>query len=212
METDALIKTLARDAGARERPLAQAWVLALALAVLAAAAVFFAILRPRPDVAEAIQTLRFPFKFVVTLVLAAGAGAAVARLSRPDAEARSVWPWLLAAPLLLLASVALELLALPRGEWEARLVGRNSLLCLTFIPLIGLGPLALFLAALRHGAPARPVLAGAVAGLFAGGLAATFYAAHCPDDSPLFVATWYTVAVAGLALAGALIGGRVARW
>lgn len=212
METDALIKTLAQDAGSRAWPLGRTWGVALPLAALVAAAVFFAMLGPRPGIAAALQTLRFPFKFVVTLALAAGAGAAVVYLSRPDADPRRVRVWLLAAPLLLLASVALELLAVPRGEWEARLVGRNSLLCLTFIPLIGLGPLALFLAALRHGAPARPALAGAMAGLFAGGLAATFYAAHCPDDSPLFVATWYTAAVAVLALAGALVGGRAARW
>ncbi|WP_245520604.1 NrsF family protein, partial [Mesorhizobium sp. M1C.F.Ca.ET.144.01.1.1] len=34
-----------------------------------------------------------------------------------------------------------------------------------FIPLIGIGPLAIFLGMLRYGAPTRPVLAGAVAGL-----------------------------------------------
>ncbi|MFC6491272.1 NrsF family protein, partial [Nitratireductor sp. GCM10026969] len=57
-----------------------------------------------------------------------------------------------------------------------------------------------------------PALAGAAAGLLAGGLAATFYAAHCTDDSPLFVAVWYTIAVAMLALVGAAIGSRLARW
>ena len=85
-------------------------------------------------------------------------------------------------------------------------------ICLTFIPLIGLGPLGLFIAALRYGAPTRPGLAGAVAGLAAGGLAATFYAAHCTDDSPLFVATWYTIAIAALALVGAVAARRFARW
>ena len=67
-------------------------------------------------------------------------------------------------------------------------------------------------AALRHGAPTRPVLAGAVAGLAAGGLAAAFSAAHCTDESPLFVATWYTIAIAMLAALGAMLAPRVARW
>ncbi|TIM59065.1 MAG: DUF1109 family protein, partial [Mesorhizobium sp.] len=69
-----------------------------------------------------------------------------------------------------------------------------------------------FLAVLRYGAPTRPVLAGAVAGLLAGGLAATFYAAHCFDDSPLFVATWYTIAIAILAALGAFGGRLLVRW
>ena len=47
---------------------------------------------------------------------------------------------------------------------------------------------------------------------FAGGLAATFYAAHCFDDSPLFVATWYTIAIAILAALGALGGRLFVRW
>jgi hypothetical protein len=55
------------------------------------------------------------------------------------------------------------------------------------------------------------MLTGAVAGLIAGGIAATFYAAHCVDDSPLFVATWYTLALALVTLAGALAGRWVLR-
>jgi hypothetical protein len=100
----------------------------------------------------------------------------------------------------------------PSVSWGARMIGTNSLACLASIPLIGLGPLAIFLATLRHGAPTRPRLAGAVAGVLAGGLSATFYAAHCTDDSPLFVALWYSIAICGLALAGALLAPRAARW
>jgi hypothetical protein len=61
-------------------------------------------------------------------------------------------------------------------------------------------------------APTRPALAGAVAGLLSAGLAATLYAAHCTDDSPLFVATWYTIATALVTAVGALIGSRVLRF
>jgi hypothetical protein len=92
------------------------------------------------------------------------------------------------------------------------LVGTNSVDCLTYIPLIGIGPLAIFLLALRHCAPTRPAFAGTVAGLAAGGIAATLYAAQCTDDSPLFVAAWYTIAIAGLALIGAATAERFVRW
>lgn len=109
-------------------------------------------------------------------------------------------------------AVIVELLILPADTWSAKLVGTNSVVCITYIPLMGIGPLSIFLLALRHGAPARPALAGAVAGLLAGGIAATYYAAQCTDDSPLFVATWYTIAIAGLALVGAGGAHRFARW
>ena len=65
---------------------------------------------------------------------------------------------------------------------------------------------------LRHGAPTRPAVAGAIAGLLSAGLAATLYASHCTDDLPLFVATWYTIAAALVAAIGALAGPRVLRF
>jgi len=72
--------------------------------------------------------------------------------------------------------------------------------------------LAAALIALRHGAPTRPALAGAIAGLLSAGIAATFYASHCTDDSPLFVVTWYTIATALVTAVGALAGSRVLRF
>ena len=65
------------------------------------------------------------------------------------------------------------------------------------------------LVGLRHGAPTRPAVTGAIAGLLASGLAATLYAAHCTDDSPLFVATWYTLAAGLVTAVGALAGRKV---
>jgi hypothetical protein len=44
------------------------------------------------------------------------------------------------------------------------------------------------------------------------GLAATMYAAHCSDDSPLFVATWYTLATALVTAIGALAGSKLLRF
>jgi hypothetical protein len=92
-----------------------------------------------------------------------------------------------------------------------RLVGTNSRTCLTAIPLMSLPLLAAALVGLRHGAPTRPAVAGAIAGLLSAGLAATLYASHCTDDSPLFVATWYTIATASVTAIGAVAGSRVLR-
>src|SRR5271170_7814640 len=105
-----------------------------------------------------------------------------------------------------------ELLILPESQWMPRLVGHNARFCLTLIPLLSIGPLACLLAALREGAPSRPGLAGAVAGLAASGIAATLYAANCSDDSALFVITWYPIATLIVTTAGYLIGRKLLRW
>jgi hypothetical protein len=73
-------------------------------------------------------------------------------------------------------------------------------------------PLACLVFALTESAPARPGLAGAAAGLAAIGIAVVLYAWHCPDDSPLFVAVWYSSAIAIVAAAGYLVGCRLLRW
>ncbi|MGE6781390.1 NrsF family protein [Ensifer adhaerens] len=212
MDTNDLIKALAADNRRPGLSMNTVWKGAAAGAILLAACVFFIMLGPRADIAAAAETLRFLFKFVVAIALAATAFAAVRAAARPEADLRRLLPYLATAPVLVAASVVLELLAVPSDTWATRLIGTNSLVCLTFIPLIGLAPLALFLLALRHGAPSRAELSGALAGLAAGGIAATFYAAHCPDDSPLFVATWYTIAVLILTVLG-MIGARLAvRW
>jgi hypothetical protein len=212
METSDLIKALSADAGRREVSFGSMWTGALALAVAVAATVFFVSLGPRVDIAAAAETTRFLFKFVVTCMLVVTAVPALLTLARPEGVTPGRLIPLIAAPLLLTAALLLEMVAVPASDWGTRLVGVNMPYCLTYIPLIGLGPLALFILALRRAAPGRPQLAGAVAGLAAGGIAATLYAAHCTDDSPLFVATWYTTAIAMLTALGALAGRAFARW
>ncbi|MEQ1955798.1 NrsF family protein [Mesorhizobium yinganensis] len=210
MDTESLIRGLARDAASSAPRLSLVLAAALAAAAIAGGMVFFAMLGPRPDIALAMETPRFLFKFVLTVALASTAVGAFAALSRPGAPV--AWRLLFVAPMLALAAVMLELFLLPPSQWEARWIGHNAVLCMTFIPLIGLGPLAILLWAMRQGAPTNPRAAGALAGLLAGGIAATFYAAHCSDDSPLFVATWYTLAIILLTAVGAVAGGRLLRW
>lgn len=212
MDTNDLIKTLAADARRPALPFSAVWWGALGVAIVIAMAVFFATLGPRPDFAAAAETPRFLFKFVATISLASSAFFLARAFSRPGEEWRKAIPHLAVAPALITVSVIVELVLQPSDTWSAKMIGTNSIVCLTYIPLIGLGPLAIFMTVLRHGAPTRPGLAGAVAGLLAGGIAATLYAAQCTDDSPLFVATWYTIAIAGLCVVGAATATRFAYW
>jgi hypothetical protein len=211
VKTDELIDLLAKDS---PPPWLFRSVLAGAVAggIVIAAILFFAEIGARPDISEAVSSSRFLFKFVVTVSLALTAIGAVLALGRPDGRFAPTGLMIAIAPALLAVAVVVELLVLPENQWLPRLVGVNARLCLTLIPLLAAGPLACLLAALRQGAPSRPGLAGAVAGLAASGIAASFYAAHCTDDSPLFVMTWYLIATLIVTMAGYLIGRRLLRW
>lgn len=92
METHELIKALAADTKRSGMPMAFAWSGAAILAVAVAAGVFLALLGPRSDVANAMQTLRFLYKFLVTIALALSAVGVLRVLSRPEAEPRTFLP------------------------------------------------------------------------------------------------------------------------
>ena len=211
METDQLIRTLAADNAYRARPVSFVLALALLAAAPVSVALFFAELGVRPDGMTAMRNPFFDLKFAVTLALAISAIAVSLHLSRPEASLRG-FGWMLLIPAgLLVAGISGEMMMPQRLPMMTRLVGSNSRVCLTAIPALSLPLLAAALIGLRRGAPARPALAGAIAGLLSAGLAATLYAAPCTDDSPLFVVTWYTLATALVTAIGALAGSRMLR-
>jgi hypothetical protein len=211
MKTDDLIASLAADAPA-QRPLRWWFAGAAVLGALLAYLLFMFTLGPRPDIHQAMHTMRFDFKFVVTIVLAVSAFFVARDMARPEITQSRFRPLLWAAPVLLVLAVVFELIVVPQNQWMPRLIGHNMRFCTTMIPLFAAPPLVLILWAFRRAAPQNPTRAGAVAGLIAGGIGAAFYAAHCFDDSPLFVATWYTLAIALVAGVGALAGRRWLRW
>lgn len=186
--------------------------IAVTIAVVVTAALFWISLGPRDDIAAAATTPRFIFKVVESLLLAGTAALLVLRLVRPGTDVRVATAAILAAPVLLACTIAAEMVLVSPAQWQTKLIGRNSLVCITAIPLLSLPLLVAALYALRQGAPLRPGLAGGVAGLLASGLAAAFYAMQCTDDSPLFVAVWYSLAIAAVSLLGAMAGQRVLRW
>jgi hypothetical protein len=212
MDTDQLIRTLAADNAHRDRPVGFALMLALLAAAPVSLLMFFAEFGVRPDIMVAMRNPFFDLKFAVTLALAIAAIAVSLHLSRPEASLRG-FGWVLLAPVgILAAAIGGEMMMPQRLPMMTRLIGKNSWICMTAIPVLSLPILAGALIGLRHGAPARPAVAGAVAGLLSAGLAATLYASHCTDDSPLFVATWYTLATALVTAVGALAGSKLLKW
>jgi len=212
MKTDDLIAAISADAkSARPAITSMVW-LAAGAGIVAAAVVYYAMMPMRPDIMEALTTPRFLFKWAVTLSLLATALVLMLRLARPQAVPGASLLLLIVAPLILALGVGNELISLPSSDWMPTMVGTNAVNCMVLIPLLSALPLAVMIMALRQGAPAWPALAGAVAGLVAAGIAATFYATHCQSDSPLFMAAWYVIATAIVAAAGALLGARLLRW
>ena len=212
MKTDDFIAALSADSAPRGPGLTRRLVFALAISACVSLALFTALVGPRPDAAQAMNTVRFDLKFLDTLALLAPAFFLCLRLARPQTTPGALLGWLLAPVVLLTGAVTVELATVPQAQWMTKLIGTNLWHCLTLVPLFSLPPLAALMLALREGAPSYPGLTGALAGATAAGVAATFYATNCTDDSPLFVATWYPLATGFVMALGALAGRRFLRW
>jgi hypothetical protein len=212
MKTEDLIAALAADNQTQSAPVARVFSRDALLGFLVSAAFFFAFLGLRRSFFVSLDQPRFLFKFLFTLTMAVSGLFLAYRLARPVSRpgwaARAVW----LAPALLLLACLLEFASEPPGQWAARAIGHNAMHCLTFIPLMSLGPLAGLFLALRQAAPGDPQRAGAAAAFGAAGLAAFLYAMNCPDDSPFFLAVWYMLATVIVVALGWWAGGRWLRW
>jgi hypothetical protein len=213
MRTDDLIKAISADAGTIEPPIEWTVAVAVAIGTFLSSACFLWFLGPRPDFSQVIAgSVRFVLKFVVTLSLGVPAFFILRGLSRPDfIVGRRLW-LLGFAPAILFVGSLFEMSSLPPNEWHSRMIGHNSSLCMTMIPLLSLAPFTAVFYALKAGAPANPTAAGAVGGLLSAAIAATLYATRCTDDSPLFVALWYPFGIVLMTLLGALFGRWLLRW
>jgi hypothetical protein len=212
MKTDELIRALAAD----REPAGPAPGIALALAgivgLVLSALLFMWLVPLRPHLGEAMRTFPFMLKPVEMGLLVLASAVAVLRLAQPGAPYMRALAMVAAVPAIMIAAVAIELMQVPRAEWMVRLAGAHWYLCVFNMVLLSLPILAALLIGLRFGAPTRPALAGAGAGLLSGALAASLYIAHCPDDSQLFVAAWFTLAIAISTGIGAMAGPRLLRW
>lgn len=212
MKTENLIQALSADLATRPTPVPRAIAQALIVSVPIALGLLFYVWQVRPDFWIVLSSTRFLFKFVFTVsVLGAGLWL-VLRLTRPGTQAGPAMTALFVAGGLMLTAVVTELAVMPSSAWMSLLVGDMAGPCLLLIPVFSAAPLVALLYALKAGAPDDPKLAGAAAGLLAGGIGATIYASHCHNDSPLFVATWYIIALAAVTVIGRTLGGRMLRW
>ena len=211
MKTDDLINMLAKDARVRIR-FGRVFLIALGIGVVISAVLLLSTIGIRRNMADMIETPRVIFKLGFTLLLAVTATRLAFRIGKPGVSLQSAALMLVLPLAVLIIGIVTELFVVPQTAWASSMEGRFSAFCLFFVPTLSTAPLAAILYSVRQGAPENPGKAGAVAGLAAGGIAAAIYAWHCPDDSPLFLATWYTTATAAVTALGAIIGSRYLRW
>jgi len=212
VRTSEFIAALAADPVPEPIRLERRMAVAVLIGLVVSIAIYALLSGPRPDIDEAARTMRFNLKFVDAFAFALPSLLLTLRLAYPDARARALALWLLAPVVLLAAAVVVELIVVPQDEWLQRLVGTKSMHCMRMIPLMAAPILAALIVALRSGAPMHPALTGALAGAASAGIAALLYASSCPDDSPLFVATWYPLATVVCVAVGALAGRRFLTW
>ena len=214
MRTDELINTLVADHAAqpRPRPIGHGLVMAIIGGLAISGALFALTLGVRPDIVSALGTWRFDLKLSANLVLVIAATWVALRLSSPTTKPLSAMRPLLVPALLLLAAAMYELVTVPASAWPSRAMGVNGVMCLASIIFLSVLPLTATVYALRQGAPTSPAVMGAVGGLLAGALGATVFAMHCTNDSPLFVAIWYALAIGLMSMLGLLIGRHALRW
>jgi hypothetical protein len=154
----------------------------------------------------------FWMKAGYALALAAAGALALERLGRPGERAPIGMALATLAALAVLALALRELASLPREAWMPNLKGHSWRVCSLRIAALSLPGFLATLWALRRMAPTRPRLAGAAAGLMAGGLGAAAYGLACNETAATFLASWYSLGMLAWVAVGALAGPRLLRW
>lgn len=166
----------------------------------------------RPDIAAASATSHFWVKLGFGAGFSIAGLAGLSKLFRPEHQMpRRLW--LAAIPVaVIVAAVLNEAVTVSSSELSALWLGKTALVCPFAIVALSVVPAIALIRAGRRSAPTRLRLTGGVIGLASGGLAATLYALHCPENGMTFVATWYLIGVMLATLIGAICGPRLLRW
>jgi hypothetical protein len=212
MKTADLISALAADtppvrpAGVMGR---LAWT--SALGAMATCLVLMAWLGLRP-LGDAVQSGSFWMKAGYTSTLALAGFLLACRLARPDGRPGRILAIALLAVVAMAGLSAVELIHSRSGAVKPLMMGHSWSVCSLRILALSIPVYIGSIVALRQLAPTRLAIAGAAAGLFAGGVGGSVYGLYCGETAATFVVIWYTLGIAACAALGAGIGARLLRW
>jgi hypothetical protein len=214
LETQDLIDTLVE----RHRPVRSSWIewasmTTVIVSIGVAVAAIALTIGFRTDLTQAFASGTIVAKYAFMLTMLVLSGHLFGRLSRPGhrlSDEAIVFSLPLAF-ILMAAVVQFTLYGVPN---RATVLGEkaNWILCVALVPLLAIVPFAALVYVLRRSAPTDLAGAGIATGLFSTAIAATVYAAHCPCDTPVFVAIWYPLAFAVGGLIGRVLVPRLVRW
>jgi hypothetical protein len=213
MKTDELVTLLATGSAAVEpNAVARRYALSLGWGVFGATLLMAILLGVRSDIDTAARLPMFWIKLVFPASLAIASLIAASRLSRPGVRLGGTGAAIVAPVLVVWLYAAWVLLDAPAAERPDLVMGRTWKYCLVGIPTLAVPVFVASLWAMKGLAPTRLSLAGAVAGLLSGAIAALVYALHCPEMEAPFLGVWYVAGMLIPAAAGALLGPLVLRW
>jgi hypothetical protein len=162
----------------------------------------------RPDMASRM----FWMKAAYAASYAAVGVFCVERIARPPGLPGRRLGWLAAPAVGIIVAAALQAARTPGPEVRGLVMGHSAMVCPWFIAATSAPLLVALIWAVKGLAPTRLRLAGALAGLTAGGFGALIYCLHCPEVGAPFVAIWYSLGILIPCLVGALAGPRLLRW
>lgn len=210
MKTEDLIAVLSADT-LPQKTVLQQLARALPVATLISIAAFVVVWGPRPDIWHALGSAAV-LKTLLPMGLVLMAAALALALTHPGTrhDIRSAALGLFAISVM--GVFAATLLNAGFAGLIAALSTPSLVICLISIPVLALPVLVAVFWALSSGAALQPRLTGAVAGLIAGGMAASVYSLYCDKDMILFVVPAYCAAIASISVIGALLGPRLLKW
>jgi hypothetical protein len=208
-----IIEKLLDDFTPRQRPRRVRVAMALLLCMLALSVANSFVLGLRADVMGMFDTPTLLVRNFILLLLGTASGWAVIDLARPESGShgrREFW-LILSSAAVPLGIIVQALLTAP-VDFMARLLPLHGLQCVTATLLTSTIFSIVLVGWLRRGAPTQLGAAAWLTGVSSGAFGAFTYSWHCPHDDPLYIAVWYSLAVALAALMARCWVKPIIRW
>lgn len=211
--SDLIVALVAADPRPVRRAVPTASVAAAAGIGAAVAVAVLALWLGFQSLANAFSASWFWMKAGYSLALALAGFLLLVRAVRPGARLGLAWLVVGGLALCAIAMMAAHAsMRAPADRQMALWLGSTWRVCPWRILALAIPTYVAIVLSVRRLAPTRLGLAGAAAGLLAGGLAAAVYGLYCQENTAPFTAAWYSAGIAACTLIGGPLGSRLLRW